>query len=126
MAICLRSFGAFPFLLGGFYISVGRFFIDIYVRRNTSYALTNNRVLILKRGYFAGLQAFPVSQLPYALLETSKVGYGSIVFRDGSPNRRKTNPWVHSLSDVPSFLKIPDAANVFNMFQQAQQKAQFP
>ena len=37
-----------PFLLAGLYITVGRFFVDQWLRRRLSYVVTDRRILIVK------------------------------------------------------------------------------
>ena len=53
-----------PFMLVGLYLIIGRFFVDAWIRRSTNYALTNQRVLILRQKPLGNFITLSLSRLP--------------------------------------------------------------
>ena len=116
-----------PFVLAGFFIAVGRFFADGWLRRRTMYALTNRRVLIVRSAPFARFIALDLEQLPAVSLLDSHNGRGTIRFGTGpqSPaatfgNRGNFGAWMPAMDPTPQFLAIADAQRVFNEIQKRQ------
>jgi hypothetical protein len=101
----------------GLYIGFGRLLTDMWLRRRLSYALTNQRVLILQTGEAARFTALPVDRLPALSLTEKGDGRGTIRFSEAD------NPWARTgwatSSSIPQFLMIPDARSVFDRIQKA-------
>ena len=59
---CLGAFAlsGLPFFLFSLFLVVGCLALDAALRRNTSYALTDKRVLILRTGVFSSFTAIPL------------------------------------------------------------------
>lgn len=79
------SFAIFgiPFLVAGFYVTIGRFLLDIWVRSRTSYRLTNRRVIVLRGGRPS--RSLDLLHLPALELVERGNGNGTIRF-DSEPN----------------------------------------
>jgi hypothetical protein len=108
-----------PFVLIGLYMLVGRFFYDIRVRARTTYAVTDRRVLILKRWPFQRLTALALGGLDTINLEETGDGAGTIHFGDRvsgiqfGENVQRRQP--------PRFIDIRDVRRVFNLIQESRQ-----
>lgn len=113
------------FLLAGLYFLVGRFFIDIYSRSQTRYALTGERVLIYGGLFSRRLISLSLRNLSEMTLSQKASGEGSIVFGrqqyvvqpagvDGAPVVQPPAP--------PRFELIPDAGKVHALIRDAQRR----
>jgi hypothetical protein len=100
----------FPFVLLGLYIILGRFFHDIYKRKNTIYALSNLR-LILKKG--AKLQTYFYTEIKNLKIVSHRKGRGSIFFNEAV--EQKYNSFE---SPNPCFEQIEDANRLYRTIQQ--------
>ena len=69
-----------PFLAIGLYLLVGRFFYDAWVRYHSSYAVTNERVLILRTSPTSKLTSRDIPSLPMFELTEHPDGTGTIAF----------------------------------------------
>src|SRR5262245_50991688 len=68
-----------PFLAVGLYLIVGRFFYDAWVRKHSYYAVTNERVLILRTSPTSRLTSREIPALPMFELTEHRDGTGTIV-----------------------------------------------
>jgi hypothetical protein len=112
-------------VLWGLYIVAGRFLFDAWIRRNTYYAVTDKRILILRSfGPFSKITALSFDQLPDASLSEKTDGRGTI--RLGPPlsleawlcrSSRKPYSWTLSLDRTPHLIEIEDARRVFDLIQ---------
>lgn len=130
-ATVVRSGGPFffriwgvPFVLMGLYMIAGRFVTDVWVRRNMLYALTDQRVLIVRRRPSFKFTALNIDQLPSAELEEAGDGRGTIRFGASSlfgafavSSRGGFGIWSPALDPTPQLLGIEDVRNVFNQIQ---------
>jgi hypothetical protein len=108
------------FVAAGLYLMIGRFFLDAYVRSKTSYALTDNRLLIVREGLLNGIQSFQLSQLPSAQIRSSSAGTGTIDLASGTGSSRSMAAWTPALARGARLLKIENAWQVFTLIQQTQ------
>ena len=110
-----------PVLFGlfGFYAVIGRFFVDIWLRGHTSYAVTSQRVLIFRSAPAAKFTALALDRLPELSLQEKRDGSGTIRFGQSASlfYGRGFSSWTPALDPVPQFLAIPDARNVFGQIQ---------
>ena len=74
-----RLFGI-PFVLVGIYIVVGRFVYDALRRKNTYYALTNQRVMILTQLFSRKLQSIRIGLIDPISIDVGGNGVGTIAF----------------------------------------------
>ena len=69
-----------PFVLIGLYLIVGRFVVDAFVRARTQYAVTDQRIIILREGWFAKVLTVSLDRLPALDLDQNGNGTGTINF----------------------------------------------
>ncbi|MBV9463725.1 MAG: hypothetical protein JO317_05800 [Verrucomicrobiae bacterium] len=113
-----------PVAVLGFYVAVGRFFLDARRRRFTTYGLTNSRVLILVGRDHPSLSSQSLSNLPGLSVQENADGSGTIYF---------VTPALGSLlaflprrlvgSPAYSLEAVPDARAVYLVIQRAQGEA---
>jgi hypothetical protein len=110
-----------PFVAVGLYFVVGRFLVDAWVRRGTSYGLTDRRVLISKPAPFGSFTAISLNQLPNAQISESASGRGTIRFGQSAPiwGGRGFASWSPALDPTPQFIAIDDARSVFDLMQRS-------
>jgi hypothetical protein len=96
-------FGAFwvlSFLLLALYFVPGRLLLDALVRARTHYAVTNRRILILRRSPFGELRSVELDYLPMLDLE-ERGELGTILFDiDENPS-----PWRGDHGQLPGFQR---------------------
>jgi hypothetical protein len=111
-------FGAVFVCIGLFFI-FGRFIADMVIRNRTLYALTNQRILILRSGPANAFVALNLERLPGLTLSEGRAGRGTISFGDQAAGyaRAASFSWIPSLSPIPRFLAIEDARTVFDQIQ---------
>lgn len=111
------------FLCFGLFFSVGRFILDAALRRNTRYALTDRRVLILRTGPLSSFTAVALDRLPEAQISERATGTGTIRFGQQQSlfgfGQSGLSIWTPSLDPTPQFLAIPEARRVFDLVQTA-------
>ena len=110
-----------PFLIMAILIVFGRFLLDASLRRNMAYALTEQRILILRTGLWPYLKAARLDLLPGATLIEKANGRGTIRFGEqaqmwGGPNAA-FGIWVACLDPTLQFLEIDNARHVFDLVQ---------
>jgi len=108
-----------PFVLVGLYIIFGRFIVDAQLRKHTYYAVTNQRILIVIKWFYAKTQSLNLQQLPELSLITLKDGSGTITF--GSTRPYFTVGYQRQYTP-PSFERISDARNIHDIILSAQQQ----
>ena len=124
-----QSGGAFfmiwgiPFIVMGFYMTVGRFFYDAWLRKNTIYGITNNRIIIKDGVFNTTVNSFNINTLPNLGLDEKKDGSGSITLDESTGNfsgirirnlpQQKPNPQIEF---------IPNVRSVYNLILQQQKK----
>ena len=107
-----------PFLLFGLYLVVGRFVVDAWARRGTTYAVTDKRILIRRSTPFAKFTALAFDQLPSVNLIERGHGRGTIRFGQGQPVwANRGYGWSPSFEPTPQFIAIEDARSVFERIQ---------
>ncbi|MGE0230226.1 MAG: hypothetical protein AB7O39_07495 [Flavobacteriaceae bacterium] len=109
-----------PFVVAGFFALVGRFWIDMWVRRRLRYAVTNRRIMIMKGDGASVSRSFDITRLPALELEERPDGSGTIKFGEtdrGIFASRDFGFWIPALSATPQFLAIEKARSVFELIQ---------
>ena len=109
-----------PFVVIGLYMIAGRFFFDAATRAKTWYAVTDQRILIVKTFFSSSVTSFDYAQLPALNLNERGDHSGDIIF--GSPfadfstrNSRRNM--------APGFYLLPDARRIYDLIRGAQQAA---
>jgi hypothetical protein len=115
-----------PFVVIGLFLIFGRFFFDAWIRMGGFYALTDRRVLILRRQPSASFQSVSLDRLPEATLNETSNGRGTIRFGPTVQlwNNRGSGgfgSWIAALDPTPQFLAIDDAKKVFASIQERAQ-----
>jgi hypothetical protein len=108
-----------PFVLIGLYLVAGRFLLDSWTRRRMLYAVTNQRILILRNRPFAKFTALVLDRIPDVNLNENGNGSGTIRFGMVSSywSGREFSGWAPSLDRAPQFIAIKDARRVFDHIQ---------
>lgn len=116
--IIFPLFGAI-FVCAGLFLIFGRFIVDMFIRRRTLYAITNQRVLILRTAPVNTFVSLNVTRLPGLTLSEGKTGRGTIAFGEASASysRQTFASWIPSLAPAPRFLAIGDVRTVFDQIQ---------
>jgi hypothetical protein len=114
-----------PFLVIGLHMLIGRFFYDAAMRKRTWYALTDQRLIILK-GYFStSVSSFDHASLTNLNLVERTDGTGDILF--GTPfaaSPLQDVPGSRSRrAQVPGFYDLSGARNIYNEIRAAQNEA---
>ena len=112
-----------PFVLIGVYITIGRFFVDAYIRSKTSYGVTNERVLIIAGLFSRTIKTLPLQTLGELVLEQHRDGSGTISFGSGIPFASWYRGFAWPGMDQrlpPAFERIPEAQHIYNLIRRAQ------
>jgi len=112
-----------PFLIVGAYITVGRFFVDAYIRSKTSYGVTNERILIIAGLVSRTVKTLPLQTLGEIALQQYADGSGTITLGPNLPFAAWYRGFAWPGMDQrlsPAFERIPDAKHVYDLIRQAQ------
>jgi hypothetical protein len=107
-----------PFVLIGLYMVAGRFWVDARQRKRTTYALTNERVIILSGLFSVSVTSLNLRTLPVVTLSARSGGRGTITFGPSTPYANigfGTRGYA-----PPAFDRIDDAQSVYRRILQAQ------
>ena len=107
-----------PFLLAGLYVTVGRFVIDMWLRRRTAYFVTNQRV-ILRKGNGGSIRSLDIRRLPMLDLRERADGSGTINFDREPSTWFNSNSgmgfWSPAMSRDFCFMRIPNVRTTYNL-----------
>jgi len=108
-----------PFLIIGIYFIIGRFFHDAAIRRKMRYAVTDQRILVLKGSKLTSLD---LDRLPSLELTDFGDGTGTIGFEPGNfPfgafGGAGFGYWLPALSSGTSFFRIPEPLRVYDLIR---------
>lgn len=110
------------FVCIGLFFVFGRFLLDAWLRRRTSYAVTDSRILIARRAPLPRFTSLQLSNLPAVELSGDPKSRGSLRFAPSSSpfgTGGSFGFWVTSLDSAPQFLGIEDAGKVYDLVMQA-------
>jgi hypothetical protein len=121
--IFFRLWGAM-FVAIGLFLFVGRFVVDAWLRSRTSYAVTDQRILIVRSAPFPSITSIDLDRLPEINLIGDGMPTGHIRFGPSTlfPGNRSMLAWVPSLDAVPQFLGVTKPSSVFQTLMQASRK----
>ena len=105
-----------PFLLIGLYITVGRFLHNAYERRNTTYVLTADQAVIVRRGFKHSVSYRSLGTIGEVETNFESDGTGSIVFEAAIRTRGKSRATSSTGLDGFQFFRIDDA-QVFQLLR---------
>jgi hypothetical protein len=120
-------FGA-AFVLAGLYLIAGRFVVDAWLRGKTSYAVTNQRILIARSQPFGNFVSLSLNRLPDVELKEDATGRGTLRFGPATPLWGNGGwggfaVWTPAIDPTPQFIAIDNAQSVFNQIQRLIQSA---
>ncbi|MBS1993279.1 MAG: hypothetical protein JSS86_16325 [Cyanobacteria bacterium SZAS LIN-2] len=128
-ALLFMVFWGIPFVLMGSYLIFGRFLIERWRQKNTFYAVTNQRLLILHTSGRRSLQTFFLDNLP--CLEKTSTGEktGTISFSDSAGGGIITGMNYASNMrraglEPPGFCNIKDVDKVYALIAQERGRLQ--
>lgn len=114
-----------PFVLAGLYMIAGRFFVDAIQRKNTYYALTNERVIILSGLLGRNVKTLNLKTLQEINLNLRGNGSGTITFGPSHPLASwyagRTWPGSSRYSP-PSLEMIENARDVYELIRRVQRE----
>lgn len=104
------------FLAFGLYFVIGRFFVDAWLRARTTYAVTNQRVLIERTGPFRNSKSLDIDRLPALELNERSDGSGTIRF-SSTPwlAGNGMSAWLPAADPVPQFLRIENVRSIYEL-----------
>jgi hypothetical protein len=112
------SLWGIPFVLVGLYLLFGRIWVARREARNTSYAITNRRILIASGAFRPTFTALELRSLPGAQIDEGRDGRGSITF--GATSGFALPPGWPTMGArygrVPAFVAIPEVRKVFDIY----------
>ncbi len=103
---------------------IGRFFVDARIRRNTSYAVTADRVIIRSGLLSPSTKSLNVRSMSDVTLNERKDGSGTITFGPVNPLLAMYAGFAWpGVAQTPSLELIPDARKVYGIIRDAQRGA---
>ncbi|QNQ09942.1 PH domain-containing protein [Sphingomonas alpina] len=108
-----------PFLVAGLYITVGRFWLDMRIRGNLAYLVTDRRILICKRGRSSTSKSIDIKRLPALEFDERSDGTGTIRFGASGNwfNGGNFGIWQPTFDQTPQFIRIADVRAVYELIQ---------
>jgi hypothetical protein len=107
-----------PFLVAGLYLIGGRFFHDAYIRKKLFYAVTDQRILVLRGSKITSLD---IHRLPRLELSEHRDGTGTLAFEgsNGVPwaGMNGFGWWLPSSSGAIRFFRIRDPRKVYQLIR---------
>jgi len=113
------------FVLIGLYITVGRFVVDVYARRRTEYALTDQRAIIAGGLLRSSTRSVNLAAVAEVRFRKGRKGRGTVEF--GSPGMFAMMPrnWPGVGQFLPAaFDGIEEASRIYELVLTAQREAQ--
>jgi len=110
-----------PFVLVGLYLIIGRFIVDAWVRSRMTYAVTDERAIVLRTVSSEKLLTASLDQ--QVRLQREQSGRGTIEFGPETPTLlggRGWGVWKPSLSDQVRFIGIENVMDVYRLIGRAQ------
>ena len=108
-----------PFLVAGFYITIGRFWLDRRIRKNLEYLVTDRRILILKKSGNSSSKSIDIKRLPALDFDERSDGTGTIRFGSSGKwlNGGNFGIWQPTFDQTPQFIRIENARGVYELIQ---------
>lgn len=106
-----------PFLIVGLYLIAGRFFHDARIRKKLFYAVTDQRILVLRGSKISSLD---IHRLPRLELSEQRDGTGTLAFEGSNMPWGGMNGfswWLPALSSATQFFRIQDPRNVYELIR---------
>lgn len=107
-----------PFLVVGLYLIAGRFFHDARIRKSLSYAVTDQRVLVLRGSKITSLD---IHRLPRLELSEHRDSTGTLAFEPGNAmsfgGMNGFGWWLPGLGAATQFFRIREPRKVYEIIQ---------
>lgn len=108
-----------PFLVIGLYLIAGRFFHDAHIRKQMFYAVTDQRVLTLRKSKITSLD---IHRLPRLELSEHRDGTGTLTFETANfgpwgGGMNGFSWWVPSLGSAVQFFRIGNPRKVYELIR---------
>jgi hypothetical protein len=107
-----------PFLVVGLYMIAGRFFHDARIRKTLFYAVTDQRVMMLRGTKITSLD---IDRLPRLELSEFRDGTGTVAFEASgnifSYGWNGFGTWLPSLGGTAEFLRIDAPREIYEMIR---------
>lgn len=116
------------FFIIGLYLLFGRFLYKIYKKKNTYYAVTNKRIIIITKIFSKNIQAVFINGIPTINKSIRKSGIGTIRFGNSSYlNSFYSNTGLDFLGsfygqECPTFYDIKDAERVYQLVNELRKR----
>jgi hypothetical protein len=109
-----------PFIVIGQYMIWGRFLVDAWKKRQTFYAVTNRRVIVIQNLWNRRTAAAYIDTLPTIDRESRSDGIGTLRFNERPSvfgrRQKASGSWDSSIVDgVPVFRDIDDIETVYRL-----------
>lgn len=108
-----------PFLIIGLYLIFGRFLHDAAARKQSFYAVTDQRILVLRGLMSSNLKSLDIHRLPKLEMSENRDGTGTIEFESDNSmfgsGRNGFGYWTPALSGAVQFFCVADPRRVFEM-----------
>jgi hypothetical protein len=113
------AWGAMFVCIGLFFV-FGRFIFDAWLRRRIHYAVTNQRILIMRRAPSANFTSIDLDRIPDVQLTGETATRGTLRFGAAAPGYPlsgypRMTGWFPALDPVPQFIGIQDPRRVFDL-----------
>jgi Bacterial PH domain len=110
-----------PFVAVGFFVVIGRFWVDAWRRSRTTYAVTSERVIINSGLFTPTSKSLALRTLSDVTLQERSDGTGTITFGNASPFAAMSAgmSWP-GMPQIPAFEMISDARRVYSIIREAQ------
>ena len=114
-----------PFVLIGLYLIVGRFFADARQRARTTYAVTNERVIIISGLFKETVKSLSLKLLSDVSVSEKPDGSGTVTLGPASPfNSFSSGGWPAGRQNVvPALEGVSNVRAVYETIREAQKAA---
>jgi hypothetical protein len=107
-----------PFLIAGLYLIAGRFFHDAHIRKKLIYAVTNQRILILRGSKITSLD---LHRLPRLELTEHRDGTGTLAFEASNfgawGGMNGFSRWLPAAGAAAQFFRINEPRKVYELIR---------
>jgi hypothetical protein len=114
------------FVITGLYFIFGRFIFKKWKKRNTYYAVTNKRIIIITKVFIKRVHAEFIEKIPSVNYSQGKKGCGSVRFGNAnftarmnpynSPNNQGLNfPYIYYGAAAPAFYDIDEPKKIYEL-----------
>ena len=119
--LCMTLFGL-PFVAIGLYMLVGRFIADVPARRNTHYALTDRRAMIVSGVRNRNVLSVPLDRIENVDLKLHRNGKGTLTFAGHLDAAQLGGITIRSENStaLPSFEQVESPKKVYDLVLKAQ------